>query len=273
MNKDVRNLNYFMFSQNSLRTFDECPYKFKKRYIDNLKWNNLPSTSARHMIEQGRDFHLIAQRYFNGIMSNDEKIDGELGIWYRSLLKHFPLIESNIYLPEYKLRMFYNDIRLEANYDLVVITPQNKIEIWDWKTHYGCIDKHINKTIQDSLMDSYQTAVYMFVLKQQIKMLLGNDIDCNNISMTYWCPYPAQIIYKLPYSDKLHQQYKIKLGETINKILSFDYDNFSKQIDSSHCPKCEFNLLCNNTKPDFSNIDDTVQIIDELDLDHVEEIF
>lgn len=270
---DVRHLNYFMFSQNSLNTFSECPLKFKKRYIDNLKWNNLPSQSIREIIELGRDFHLIAQRYFSKIISETEELEGELGICYRNLVEHFPLKNDYIYLPEYKLRMVSDDMRLEANYDLIIITEENKIQIWDWKTHYNHIKKIKSGSIQEKFSNTYQTMVYMFVLKEQLEMITGNKTGFEDISMTYWCPNPAQAICTIPYSQQLHERNKEKLKSTIQKILSYDYKDFNPASYVLHCKRCEFNLLCNKTKPDFNSADNLIQLINELDLDHIEEIF
>ena len=38
--KDLRFVHYFLFTQHSLSTFEKCPLKFKKRYLENLKWDN-----------------------------------------------------------------------------------------------------------------------------------------------------------------------------------------------------------------------------------------
>jgi len=51
-----------------------------------------------------------------------------------ALESYFPKTDDALYLPEYKLRMAKGTLRLEANFDLLVI-KKDGIEIWDWKTH------------------------------------------------------------------------------------------------------------------------------------------
>jgi len=67
MNNDLRFFNYFLFTQQSISTFEKCPLKFKKRYLEGLKWKNVISEEAKRRLEMGENFHLMARRYFLGI--------------------------------------------------------------------------------------------------------------------------------------------------------------------------------------------------------------
>ena len=58
---------YFYYSQYSLNAFESCPMKFKKRYVDNLKWKGFLNTNNQDSIQIGNSFHMCAQRYFSGI--------------------------------------------------------------------------------------------------------------------------------------------------------------------------------------------------------------
>ena len=61
---ELKDKKYFYFTQNSLNTFKTCPFKFKKKYIDNIKWQDEENVNTAEHVEFGNDFHKIAQRYF-----------------------------------------------------------------------------------------------------------------------------------------------------------------------------------------------------------------
>ena len=67
MINDLRYADYFLFTQHSLATFEKCPLKFKKRYLEGLKWESSLSEDIKKRLEMGNNFHLLAYRYFLGI--------------------------------------------------------------------------------------------------------------------------------------------------------------------------------------------------------------
>ena len=69
---NLRDKKYFYFTQNSLNTFKTCPFRFKKKYIDNVKWQQDESDLVTEKIEFGLDFHKIAERYFKNIPIYEE---------------------------------------------------------------------------------------------------------------------------------------------------------------------------------------------------------
>jgi len=56
MNNDLRFFNYFLFTQQSISTFEKCPLKFKKRYLEGLKWKNVISEEAKRRLEWAKTF-------------------------------------------------------------------------------------------------------------------------------------------------------------------------------------------------------------------------
>jgi len=66
MNNDLRFFNYFLFTSSPYPPW-KCPLKFKKRYLEGLKWKNVISEEAKRRLEMGENFHLMARRYFLGI--------------------------------------------------------------------------------------------------------------------------------------------------------------------------------------------------------------
>ncbi|MCX7923604.1 MAG: PD-(D/E)XK nuclease family protein [Clostridia bacterium] len=273
MLKDLRFTDYFLFTQHSLTTFDNCPLKFKKRYLENLKWDSFPDESIKRKLEMGNNFHLLANRYFMGIDTGlTRHTDGfeELHKWITSLKANFKMDSNAVYLPEYKLRMVTPQLKLEANFDLLVIRD-GYIEVWDWKTHSG--DDTKRGAESKRLRESLQTIVYLFVLKEQASLVLGKEIDSEKISMFYWQPYPARVLTQIRYSDAMHEAFREILEGKIRNILEYNFSHFDKEIYKKHCRFCEFNWFCNNESVDFKAIEEQDDFMDTLDWDSIEEQF
>lgn len=273
MLNDSRFKDYFLFTQQSLATFDHCPLKFKKRYLENLKWNSFPDESVKRRLERGNDFHLIACRYFMGIdtgLNEFAEEFAELNEWEKSLKFSFEKRPDALYLPEYKLRMAAGELKLEANFDLLVVR-EDSVEIWDWKTR----SQGENKKAIDGkrLKESLQTMVYMFVLKEQSLLICGKEVECERFSMHYWQPEPAGIITELQYSNSLHQRYRETLSQKIRNITEYDYSGFDKEDYKKHCKYCEFNWFCNNERVDFKAMEEEDDLLDALEWDSIEERF
>jgi len=269
---DIRHENYFLFTQYSLATFENCPLKFKKRYMENLKWDGSISEDMKKRLEMGNDFHLLAYRYFMGIDTGLEKFSeeyGELNEWIDNLKKSFKKDSEIRYLPEYKLRMITSRLKLEANIDLLAV-GKDTIEIWDWKTH-GNSNAKKGAAEAKRLENSLQTMVYLFVLKEQAGLVAGTDVENSKICMYYWQPSPPRIITKIAYSDSMHNRFREALEGKVQFILNYDYSGFDKSLYSKHCKHCEFNWYCNNERVDFNAVAREDDFMDMLDWDSVEE--
>ncbi|MCX7842388.1 MAG: PD-(D/E)XK nuclease family protein [Clostridia bacterium] len=272
MKKDIRFEDYFLFTQHSLSTFDSCPLKFRKRYMEGLKWDSFPDDNIRKGIELGNDFHLMAHRYFSGVPTGAEFLDKnnspELKGWIESLMLDFPKKPFAQYLSEYKLRMVTPTLKLEANFDLIKI-EDNSIEIWDWKTHGGKQSRSKNDTGK-RLKEGLQTMVYLFVLKEQIKLVAGRE-DGWSISMHYWQPENPHVLAEIHYNGAMHEKYRSILERKVDNILAYDFETFEKALYSKHCRYCEFNWYCNNESVDFSLMQEDEDFLDSLDWDSIEE--
>jgi hypothetical protein len=265
---------YFLFTQHSLATFDSCPLKFRKRYLESLKWDSFPDENIKRRLEMGNNFHLLAHRYFMGIDPGlDKSVEecDELKNWMENLKKYFTLNTVATFLPEYKLRMAKGIQRLEANFDLLMIRDEN-IEIWDWKTH-GENNKNKRRMTGKKLEESLQTKVYLYVLKEQSALILGEDIPCSRISMHYWQPDPPGTLVDINYDEVMHVEFGQILENKINNILNYDYADFDKAQYIKHCKFCEFNWFCNNDRVDFRAMEECEEFLDELDWDVIEEKF
>ncbi len=274
MKKELELKDYFLFTQHSLTTFENCPLKFKKRYLEGLKWDSFPDEKIKQRLEMGNDFHLLAYRYFLGIdegLSDLNEKNVELERWLESLKKSFKIVPDYRYRPEYKVRMADSVLKLEANYDLVLVKGDT-IEIWDWKTHSGSPDSK-NAKNKKRYGQSLQTIVYMFVLKEQSRLVAGKDIDCGSISMYYWQPDPPHILEEIRYSSERHEAARNLIREKIQQITGYDYSSFDKTLYMKRCKYCEFNWFCNNERIDFEAIEEDEDFLDQLLWESIEEKF
>ncbi|HOP99823.1 MAG TPA: PD-(D/E)XK nuclease family protein [Acetivibrio clariflavus] len=271
---DLRFAEYFLFTQQSLATFEKCPLKFKKRYLENLKWENFPSEEIKKRLELGNNFHLLAYRYFLGIDTGlNESTEGfsQLNRWMKSLENKFKREDNLKYLPEYKVRMTKGIFRLEANFDLLIVDG-DKLEIWDWKTQSKESSQPQRKAKAEKYKRSLQTIVYLFVLKEQSERITGREIKCENIRMCYWQPDPPEILMDIKYSDELHNAYREILKDKIKGILQYDFSSFDKALYEKNCKYCEFNWFCNNQRIDFNEIEKDDDFLDELEWEDIEEL-
>lgn len=234
---NLKERKYFYFTQNSLKTFNDCPFRFKKRYIDNIKWDT--SSAVNSKIEFGLDFHKIAERYFLGIPVFEEsfKDNEELYNAYMNLKNHIKLEEQNKYLPEYTIRFIDGDVRLESNIDLVVIKPDNCIEIWDFKTNADLKkgQKYLN---------SLQTKIYLYSVRKTLNNILGFSTNCAKIKMIYFNPENNVEIAEIYYTEEMFENDGKYIKELIEKIFNYDYSKFDRNNYTKSCEYCEFKLFC-----------------------------
>lgn len=250
--KDIRFSEQFLYTQQSLSAFQSCPMKFRKRYMEGLRWENRPSEEAERALDQGRRFHLLARRYFLGVdegLQEDCRDFEVLKQWTDVLKSQFTLSPDVEYLPEYTLRMRMGRMRLEANFDLVVV-KRDRLEIWDWKTHTPAATRNI-KTLQLRLEKSLQTMVYLFVLREQAAIPAGRPFLPEAISMKYWQPEVPHIVAGIDYEGRMHEDFGAKLEQLIREIEEYDYTRFDKSFYRKYCKYCEFNWYCNRERTEW----------------------
>jgi len=233
---DIRKLNHVYYSQNLLNTFDKCPFRFKIKYLDNIRWkkDSIDDEDYYENMKMGLDFHLIAQRYFSNIpvVINDSNI--ELLHFTKSLREKFTIIDENIYLPEYEIKMRKDNIRIQAKYDLIIIKPNNKIEIWDWKTENRKLDyKEVSTRMQ--------AIVYMYILGERSLEIFDREICLEDISMSFWQPQFKEDIITINYSKSNHRIYEEKIMEITRRLTNYDFSlDFNIELYSKQCKYCEF---------------------------------
>ena len=256
---ELKDKKYFYFTQNSLNTFKNCPFKFKKKYIDNVKWEDESNYNLEEHAAFGTDFHKIAERYFMGAPVFEDSFKENIGLYnaFCNLREYFPVNKEFKYYPEYTIRYSDGNVRIEANIDLI-IEKGDKLEIWDWKTNAKADSK--------KYADSLQTEIYMYVLKKCSKSIFGKEYS--DIKMVYFSPERKEEIASITYSDEKYKKDEKSITKLIEKVYNFNWEKFDRKSYIKHCKFCEFRLFCEST-----NIETTNYELGNLEWDSVEEFY
>jgi len=220
----------FYYSQNSLGVFQRCPKMFEYIYIDGISGKGV-DPELKKSIERGTDFHILAERYFNGMKDYFYIRDEQLLEWMDVLEKRYA--EKVDCKSEFEIRQDKDEIRLMAKYDLLIV-EDDKIKIVDFKTNKNPYNVGV-------MEESIQTKVYMFLLGENLKnIFLGKEIK--DISMEYFqLNYPENKIY-IEYNEKKHEKNKKILKELIGELKKNKIKFFIKNNET--CEKCGFESFC-----------------------------
>lgn len=235
---DIRKLNDFYFSQNSLNTFKQCFLKFNYKYIEGINFRK-DEEGYYENIETGLNFHLLCNRYFIGIdpfIGKDTKDKDNLNKWYNNLIETIPMKEDNEYLSEYTIKMQKNTIKLQANYDLIIL-KKDSIEIWDFKTEN-------RKPKVEDLKKRMQTKVYMYVLMENLN-LINKEINYDKLKMVYFNPQFENSKVEITYSLEEHTFNEESIKAIIDSINEYEFKgNYFEGLKKKACNYCEFYRLC-----------------------------
>jgi hypothetical protein len=220
----------------------QCPLKFRYRYFEGLY--GAENGDLKESFQKGSRFHLLAERYFKGIHVEEEYIeDSELRGHFEKLKENYPLRDDWIYFSEYDIRERTKKIRLMARYDLIIIKPNNRVEIVDFKTNR-------RRFSQEDIEGSLQTKIYLYLLKENFKFVFENIRKIKKLDMIYYqTEYPEENLV-IKYDDEDHEKSREKLEEIIENIGDFDFTTYQKK-KVIHCEKCEFKIFCWKSKKKY----------------------
>ena len=119
----------FYYSQSSLGTFKRCPKMFEYIYRDGISGKGVDPQLKKN-IDRGTNFHILAERYFNGMKDYFYIKDDQLLEWMTMLEEKYP--EDIDCRSEFEIRQDKDEIRLMAKYDLIVIEG-DKISFIPWE--------------------------------------------------------------------------------------------------------------------------------------------
>jgi RecB family exonuclease len=243
----------FQFSQASLQDFVDCRRRFQLRYLLRRAW---PAVEAEPMLEnertvrEGELFHRMVQQNLLGIpaerlaeMSQSE----DLRRWwenYRSHAESLPELAEAGGLkawryPEVSLSTTLDGFTLTAKCDLVVVTPDGRGVIIDWKTSR-------RRPKRSHLSSRLQTRLYPYILARAGAHLNQNQLfQPDKVEMIYWfAEFPTQP-ERFPYSAAQLQSDEQYLRGLIAEIQRLGEADFLMTEKVELCRFCIYRSLCN----------------------------
>ncbi len=244
---DVENWQERPLSALALRTYRECPLRFRYRYVDGLYWSRALGTTPeqQRLLERGRNFHLLARRYYAGVEPAtiaDPVEQKELQHWLRLLEGFLPRTFDRAFYPELELRLKERDLCLIAKFDLLVVDPDGGATIFDWKTER-------RPTQRLDLLRSEQTLVYRYLLCAAGGAYSPHGrFRPEEVAMVYWNPMHPHRWERLPYSQEEFERDAEALRQVVEQIRSTPPHGFRPTDDARVCQRCEFQVVCHGRR-------------------------
>lgn len=242
----------FLFSQSSLQDYVDCQRRFQLRYLLHLAWPAVeaePYLENERLMDQGAQFHKIVRQYLIGVPENQisQSIQDEImQLWWNNYLHAIKdgILETivkpgNQHYEEITLSVPLREFRLIAKYDLLVIQPDGKLIIFDWKTSKN----HPKRTW---LADRLQTHVYPYVLTAAAAGLIGGETASpSQIEMIYWFTNHPEQPERFSYSETNYRQDARYLDNLISTINQKSEPIFPLTPNVKRCLFCTYRSLCN----------------------------
>lgn len=242
-------LTNFTFSQSSLQDYEQCPRRFKLRYLQQQRWPAIesePVAEAERLTRLGADFHRLVHQHLIGLdehlLTNSLAVaEPDLRRWWDSYLTHRPpqLAAAAALYPELKLSASLRGYLLLARFDALAQLAGGTFLIIDWKTAH-------RKPSRESLEQRTQTRVYPWLLVQAGAALnSGTPIPPEAISMLYWYPEFPTEPELFAYSQQMFQRDALHLNDLIDRIEhAVRLDDFPLTDDNQRCRTCVYRSLC-----------------------------
>jgi hypothetical protein len=242
----------FLFNQSNLQDYVECQRRFQLRYLFRLAWPAIevePFLEFEHLLEQGMQFHKIVRQHLAGIP--ESQIEQSLGdneemLFYWSNYMHSLkdgilrqiFQDADKHFEELIISIPMNEFRLIAKYDVLIIHPDGKLTILDWKTSH-------NLPKRKWLADRLQTHIYPFVLAHRIAGLtIGDRVDPDQVEMIYWFTNQPEQPVHYDYNEQESQADGQLLGNLISTISQKTEPEFRLTPDVKRCLFCTYRSLC-----------------------------
>lgn len=235
------NLKELYLSQSALGTYQSCQLRFRRRYLEGLYWPNTWALDeeGKGVLEQGRLFHLLAQRYFTAGQEPGYSIVTEpVREWLKHLVNFRPYEQDVIFLPEQELRLNTGKVRLVAKFDLLVFTPEGRALIYDWKTT-GAAPK------LEYWRKHLQTVVYRYMLCAAGEACSPyGPIKPGDVTMIYWNPRFPRNYVTMGYSEREFARDGEHLRRLAAEIVKREFADFFAATDQRRCRHCEYSPVC-----------------------------
>ncbi len=235
----------FAFSQASLQDYADCPRRFQLRYLERLVYPAAeaePALENERRMKEGQAFHRLAQQFLLGIPL--EKLTPlantpDLARWWR----HFSASQDIAALQalqaryaELTLSAPLGDNRLTAKYDLIALTDDGRLLIYDWKTYR-------RRPRNEWLAVRWQTRVYRALLVVAGSQLNGGrPIVPEGCEMVYWFADFPEDPARFPYTTSQFQRDWNALTRLVDEIRSAS--SYPQTEDRRMCAYCPYRSYC-----------------------------
>jgi hypothetical protein len=234
-----------IYSAASLQDFVDCRRRFQLRYLQKIAWPAIetePVLESERFMEQGARFHRFVQQHQSGISSERLEamiVDNELKRWwkdYLTLVARFST-SSRCY-SEASLTASLAGARFVAHCDLIQVSPDDRLVIYDWKTSR-------RRPNRSWLRNRLQTRLYPTLIALSGAYLTnGKPIQPDQIEMVYWFAdfpdRPERFQYDRQQFD-LDQAY---LAELVGEIIRLADDEYILTSNQMRCNYCVYRSLC-----------------------------
>jgi RecB family exonuclease len=251
----------FFFSQSNLQDYVDCPYRFYLRHFLKVKWPALLVDDAltyERRAQTGARFHQFIQQYLLGIPESriSELVAAdpaaEISLWWENFLQTIsPQIEGKKFV-ETVLTASLNGHFLLGKFDLILVKPNKKIEIYDWKTSH-------KTPRRDWLMNRIQTRLYRLLLSEASTELTGEQlVDPDQVNMVYWFANQSQSPIALPYSKQAYAADYAYITKLTQEISDREEAQFFRTEDLMKCRYCVYRSHCDRGTQagDLASFDD-----------------
>jgi hypothetical protein len=252
----------FVFSQNNLQDFIDCPRRFQLKYLLHTAWPapaSEPVEEHDRLIQLGSEFHRMVHQYYLGIPEDkiSRWIDStDLKDWWESFLSKPPANLPENRLPEIYLSKPFEGFRLAAKIDLLAVKKDTQAVIVDWKTTH----KPPHPAI---LLKRIQSLVYPFLVIHTGSAL--NDFksfDPSQVSMIYWFPAFPEKSVTLTFDQTWLETTRNQLTRLVREIIQMDQEVFPLTSNLEKCKFCRYRSLCDRGIT-AGNMDEEEEELDE----------
>lgn len=208
-------------SKSQIKTFIQCPFKWKQIYIDNI-----PSIVSPQM-DRGTLIHKKIERFYSNIP--EQKYDKDLKNFYNFELNRLKECKDLKYFyPIFQELKISNDkLEIKGIIDAVYINPDDdKLIVIDWKT--GKFNK--------SELDGYRIELAFY------KKLLENSNKIKDVEVGYWGIYFTD--QNKLFFEKADNKWIEKVDKIIEKIQkTIQEKTYPMKLDW-RCRWCQFRDKC-----------------------------
>lgn len=210
------------YSPAMLKTFEQCPLKFFKKYIQNIE-----TLQNRDFFETGKRIHALANYFLNGediFLFEKELSPDEINLWTK--LKANEYFSLKKIKTEYFLSIKSGENRIGGRIDALMQDKENNYYILDYKT--GGIPQNYEY--------DYQTMIYLLCIKAYLKQEKINSLNFVYLGLK------ENETGKVQLTKSLEDEYKEKIKTVCSKIERFN--NINQYPQTNNCKNCEYKKAC-----------------------------